>query len=465
MRLLECASLLFLSAALIALTLRMGSLGWRRVLFGVTAFTMGLQALIEGARWQLAPAYVLVAIGVVRVLGPGTPPRAHSKILSALRIGLSVIALFVAVLLPALIPVPSFPAPGGPYPVGTVTFVLEDRAREDAGEPGRPRRLLAQAWYPADASAARTPRTPYMPDVTRTGPALCRAFGLPPFFLNHLAYALSHSHGNAAFSPSVGRAPLLIMSHGFRFTRTMSTTTAEELASRGYVVVALEHTYDAAAVAFPDGTIALTKERPPKEMTEEEEVSAKTSSILVRAADVRFLLDVLSGAPSLPIPEVLAGHIDASRVGVFGHSLGGGTAAEVCRSDARVTACENLDGQIYGEARESGEARPFLHVENEGRGGASDAFIGRLRGPACRVRAARMAHLDFTDVPLILPAMPYLLPRPGRKNAGGEEALRAMNQLVTAFFDATLRGDQAAWSRVRDPLPPFSSTCERLPAP
>ncbi len=178
-----------------------------------------------------------------------------------------------------------------------------------------------------------------------------------------------------------------------------------------------------------------------------------------------LLLDALAGAPPGALPGELVGHVDAARVGAFGHSLGGGTAAEVCRADPRVRACANLDGQIYGAAKEAGETKLFLHVENERREGLSDAFVARLRGPSCRVRAARVSHLDFTDVPLIVPALPYLMPRPGTKNAGGEATLRAMNRLVAAFFDATLRDDPSAWARVRAPGEPFSSACERLPAP
>jgi len=35
---------------------------------------------------------------------------------------------------------------------------------------------------------------------------------------------------------------------------------------------------------------------------------------------------------------------------------------------------------------------------------------------------------------------------------------------VAAFFDATLRGDEAGWSRVREPRPRFSATCVHLPS-
>lgn len=452
-----------LVVACLVLALRAGSERLRRALFVVTAAAVGLQALVEGARWQLAPAYGLTALGAALALRLGVGPLAGGKVRLVLRVGGWGLGLLLVVVLPALLPVPSFPAPEGPYPVGTLTFVLEDPTRDDAGAPGRPRRWLAQAFYPAEAGAAAAPRAPYAPGVKQTGPLLARIFRLPSFFLNHLVYASSHSHENAAFAPSVGQAPLLVMSHGYRFTRSVSTTTAEALASQGYVVIALEHTDDAAAVVFPDGSVAVSREADSRSLTEEQAEDAKTASIRVRAADVRFLLDRLSRGPGAALPGALAGHIDAARVGVFGHSLGGGTAAEVCRSDPRVSACANLDGLIYGEARAAGVAQPFLHVENEQREDMSSAFLGRLRGPSCRVRAARVAHFDFSDVPLILPILPYLMPRPGTKNAGGEATLRAMNQLVTAFFDATLRDQPAGWSRVASVGAPFSAVCERLP--
>ncbi|HKE17570.1 MAG TPA: hypothetical protein VKB80_21995, partial [Kofleriaceae bacterium] len=166
---------------------------------------------------------------------------------------------------------------------------------------------------------------------------------------------------------------------------------------------------------------------------------------------------------AMPIPGVLAGHIDTRRLGVLGHSLGGGTAAEVCRSDARVVACADLDGKIYGPASASGLGQPFLLVESDGRADTFDEFAGRLRGPSCRVRGARVSHLDLCDVPLLLPIVTYLLPQPSLRNAGGADSLGAMNELLGAFFDATVRGDAASWSRVRSPPAPFSAVCERLP--
>src|SRR5580704_12462286 len=284
---------------------------------------MAVGALVEGARWQLALAYVFTAVGVALVVRRGGERRAGGRLSAVLRVAAAVVAAAACAFLPVAVPVPSFPAPDGPHPVGTVTFLLEDPTREDPQAPGRPRRLMAQAWYPADASAARTPRAPYMAEVKRTGPALSRLAGLPSFFADHLVYALGHAHAGVPFEPSLGRAPLLVFSPGFGVVRTSNTTTAEALASRGYVVVALDHTYDALVVAFPDGSIVLRDAGTSDDATVEEAERVKTAWVRIRTADVRLLADVLARGGG---PEVLAGHVDVGHAGVFGHSLGGSTA-------------------------------------------------------------------------------------------------------------------------------------------
>jgi hypothetical protein len=158
-------------------------------------------------------------------------------------------------------------------------------------------------------------------------------------------------------------------------------------------------------------------------------------------------------------------------VGVVGHSLRGATAAEACRGDVRIGACVDLDGSVYPEAQTSGFARPFLWVEagREGRAGAADearsrtmdAFIARLSGPACRVHVTGARHLDFIDAPAVSPALPLLVPGVGWE---GADTLRATNALVAACLDAAVRGDRAAWARVRASRPRFATACARLPS-
>jgi dienelactone hydrolase len=473
MRLFENASLMGLVLAVFALMVRTASTRVRRGFVGVTLGMMALMAWAEGVRWQLVPAHALAAVCVVLVLLPRDEGRrARSGPLRALGLTAAVLALAVAVVLPVVLPVPRFERPEGPHPVGTVTFEVEDAAREDSWAPGRPRRLMVQAWYPADASAARTRLAPYLPQVARTGPALAHKLGLPSFFLNHFAYAVSHSHDGVPFAASLGRVPVILFSHGAGGFRGQNTTTFEELASRGSIVVSVDHTGDAAAVVFPDGAVVLKTPEGPGPESEAEAMSRKAAAVRSRAADVRRVAEVLVGADEARLPEPLRGHVDAARLGVFGHSLGGSTAVEVCRTDARFLACASLDGYLYGEAEAASLAQPFLLVrrepstpaeEEDVREQARQAFLERLRGPGCRVQVARARHSDFTDLSKFSPVLPYLLP--SQVSQVREEALRGSNQVVAAFFDAALRGDSGRWAYVRLARPLFSATCSRVPGP
>jgi predicted dienelactone hydrolase len=86
-----------------------------------------------------------------------------------------------------------------------------------------------------------------------------------------------------------------VLSPGFTNSRSTLTALAEDLASHGYVVAGIDHTYESHATAFPDGrvTTCLAREAPRRDRKEEVVAS--------RAADVCFVLDELTGAhPAWP---------------------------------------------------------------------------------------------------------------------------------------------------------------------
>ena len=100
------------------------------------------------------------------------------------------------------------------------------------------------------------------------------------------------------------------------------TGLTEDLASHGYVVVAIDHPHDAAIVQFPDGHVVI----PSSQMD-------ITRALEVRVADTVFLLNELA---RLTRSGAFAGRLDLSRVGMFGHSLGGAAAASTMLVDRRI---------------------------------------------------------------------------------------------------------------------------------
>src|SRR5690242_5677533 len=63
----------------------------------------------------------------------------------------------------------------------------------------------------------------------------------------------THAVQGAGFAHAVKRSPVLIFSHGGGEARETYTAQLEDLASHGYAVAAVTHTYEAALAIFPDG--------------------------------------------------------------------------------------------------------------------------------------------------------------------------------------------------------------------
>ena len=100
-----------------------------------------------------------------------------------------------------------------------------------------------------------------------------------------------------------------------------------------------------------------------------------------RIADTRFVLNELAALNSgaspdarhRPLPAGLAGTLDLTRVGMFGHSLGGATSAEAMAADRRILAGLDLDGSIIVSGLAGHREAPAPAVAGSGRRNDQDA--------------------------------------------------------------------------------------------
>src|ERR1700722_19318445 len=198
---------------------------------------------------------------------------------------------------------PYLPEPTGPCPVGTTSLWLTDVSRPDPWAAGvNVRELMVSLWYPAAPSDGRRAR--YMtPAESRLQLTSRGITGVPP---DALSTVRTNAVGDAAPGGDQRVLPLVVLSPGFTNARSALTALAEDLASHGYVVAGIDHTYESFATAFPGGrgTTALARQAPRRGPGFWEKVAAG------RAADVCFVLDELTGA-HLPGPG--AALIDPSR--------------------------------------------------------------------------------------------------------------------------------------------------------
>lgn len=189
----------------------------------------------------------------------------------------------------------------------------------------------------------------------------------------------SYAMENAPPATNPKTFPVVLFSHGGRWTSFAYTSLIEDLASYGYIVVAIEYTYEAAAVAFPDGRVVSYSQKnvdgmdsPPGTPYDEmvrKAISWTRERVDVMAEDQEFVLDQLSRLNSASDGESpLAGSLDLSRVAAIGHSIGGQASARACQVDDRVRACANLDGgTVDGIFLKYPDAlplsQPFLYME------------------------------------------------------------------------------------------------------
>ena len=364
------------------------------------------------------------------------------------------------------------PKPTGRYTVGTTSFRLVDDARpEPFGGADEKRQVEVVAWYPA-VNGATGERAPYLRSGPEEGRAFASLLGQPEAAFDYLRAVRTWAVLDAP--PRTGDAfPVLVFSHGYTAVASSYTALLEELASHGYAVLSVIHPYEAVASTRSDGRVVTMLDRQGRlrsgiravlgEWSKEDEAMAAVAGAdgdaerlrLTRsyldtlshtAAALRRWVDdtalVLNRLPVLPSGPAshMASHLDLARLGVFGHSMGGVTAAQFCVEDRRCRAGLNLDGiPQYGPMIDTPLNRPFLMVYSgrEGRRGASDVIYRRAAKPYIRVDVDDTRHLDFSDMVL------WDGPLSGRSMFGTlppERAVQITRQIVREYFDQELRG-------------------------
>ncbi len=326
------------------------------------------------------------------------------------------------------------PAPTGAYPVGTTVWRLTDTSRLDPfSSAGASRQIEVLAWYPAAAPRSAA-RAPYLREGLAEVRAFARGFGTETVFDN-LARVQTHAEIDSSVAATPQKLPVLVFSHGYTGIPSAYTALLEDLASHGYAVLSVVHPYEASAATLADGRVVTMLDdaghpvAPVAEVFDEWKLEDETMAAVTRASegdeqlkllrgylsriprtevalrrwvdDTKLVLDRLPSLPRGSVAGRLAARLDLGRIGVFGHSMGGVTAAQFCVEDARCRAGLNLDGiPQYGGMIDARLGRPFLMVYSArpGRLGASDPIYRRAAQPYFRVDVPGTRHLDFCDM-------------------------------------------------------------------
>jgi len=394
---------------------------------------------LEKYRWQMVPAYglsLLFFLLSVRWIKRGgrpldeQPPRRVLLIIGFL-FRLLIFTLVAA--LPILLPVFRLPDPTGPYPVGTTNLYLVDNTHPETFTPNPDdhREFMVQVWYPAQVEPGTRPDA-YMEHM--------------PFQLSHLSLVRTHAYLDAPVSDAQSSYPVLIFSHGYIGLVEQNLTQMEELASHGYIVCSIAHTYQAQATVFPDGRnvpvdLGLSNDFMRGTLPTQAEYA---EHLRIWTDDTLFLMDELGSIQTGEREALLTGKLDMTRLGVFGMSFGGVTAVQVCAVDDRCRAGINIDAglprEYAGRAIDSPLKQPFMFMLNESRAYFMRPNLGVVKNTVYGVIVRGTTHFDFTDLHLYSPALKFT------KVFGlidGRHMVKIINSYTLAFFNEYLKGEMS----------------------
>jgi len=349
----------------------------------------------------------------------------------------------------------TLPTPTGPFAVGRAIYDWTDDATLDklAPVPGTKRELLVWIWYPSTAGQS-VATDDYVPARTRAavGPS-----GLFKLLTRDLSKVHGHSTRDSDVSRQMRTYPVVIMRGGASLEVWNYSTLAEDLASHGYVVVGFDAPYRTLSVAFPDGRVLTrTAENDPElceGLAQAPQAVCVNRVMSAWIADSAFVLDRLERLNRNDDSGRFTGRLDMTRVGIFGHSFGGATAAQFCHDDSRCKAGIDVDGQPFGSVVREGLHQPFMFLLSD-QGNSSDPVDGQIaaniqsiydRLPSdgrLRVAIRGGYHFGFSDDGTLLKSHIVLrtLRVLGVVGIDGRRQLAVTTYCVHSFFDAYLKG-------------------------
>jgi dienelactone hydrolase len=351
------------------------------------------------------------------------------------------------------------PAPNGTYAVGTLPLRLDDWSRPTSRHIAS-RSLRVQVWYPSRSSSSG-PRAKYIAERGLVDSMISRGYldvtrdEMQSWDSVKLVARLK---AIPAKPPTASGWPVLVFSHGMGASRVSYASYLQQLASHGYVVLAIDHPMGGFTLG-PEGQVltpGVDSVPYPYPFVLGPLVSdwAKDASFVVRTVQADL---GSSSAHGLRIP------LDTTRVGMLGHSLGGAAALQACHAESLFVACADMDGDTFGEVDSTGVGKPFLtllsqpdfkgepvdsvgraarermHQMGRERDSSWIATIAKQPGVAAYVLKIRgTAHMSFSDAPFLFPSQM----QGTSSTLERVKAFRVISDRLVEFFDHYLKGSR-----------------------
>ncbi|MCE5286826.1 MAG: hypothetical protein LLG02_13410 [Pelosinus sp.] len=347
----------------------------------------------------------------------------------------------------AILPDPFFAAKGQ-YAVGTTSFVWQDTNTDGT-------KYIGQIWYPA-ISTAKANRAPYLPECVYKTADLKND--------PTVASLQSVTTGCLWDAPILAQSnpyPVLIYSPGLGLSGQAGTFFFEYLASRGYIIAAINHPGSSFYTEKADGSLVLYQDN------SYDTPFGKAALTKRVAGQLSCTLDALIRLNATP-ESAFFGKIDTANVGVFGHSIGGRSALRAAALDKRFKAAANLDGSLENEDPYTFSQQSILLAQTDvgeqiqaeiTAGSTKPAEIPKIKkeyqewianlfnaGHAKEylIYYKNTQHMNYTDLPLLLEHTPNV------GTANSTVILLSLSKLLDGFFSEAFFHPKAS---LKDKLP------------
>lgn len=418
-------------------------------LLSVITLIFFLHLIFEEIRWQLYIFYfIYISLGIIIYLKSIINISVKRILKRFITLGLILLIItFISSIL--VFPMYNIPTPSGDYLVGTESYIIKDDSRNElyTEDLNDIRKIKIQAWYPTDTIEGYNQAT-WLEDGTLVSRGLSKDIGLPFFVLDHTTNILSNSYHKAPLSDRLDTYPVVIMSHGWRGFRNLHTDFAEELASIGYFVIGIDHTYGSVATVFDSNDVAYVNEDAlPDRQTTPDFLEYANQLVYTYAADITTTINYLEELNSNMINSRFSNRLDLTKIGLLGHSTGGGADVAVALDDERIDAIIGLDAWVepIKETKiDVGLMIPSLFIRSEtwetGYNNITlNALIDNSTYPTLLYQIDGTTHYDFTMVYMYSPLTKYI-GFSGTIDSGYLNLI--LKSMITSFFDRTLKDEQ-----------------------
>ncbi|TLS51665.1 alpha/beta fold hydrolase [Paenibacillus antri] len=358
----------------------------------------------------------------------------------------------------------ALPDTTGDYQVGTTNFDWVDLSRKESFTlvPDDHRELMVQVWYPIDSVEGFEKET-YIPSPANGIESVAASLGMGPQF-SAVNEVDTGTYKDALLSDEESKYPIVLFSHGLGRARWEYQSITRELASHGYIVFSIDHTYMNFGTEFKDGRFVPLS---PSLVPDFKAMDDYINQVWVK--DLQFVVRKLAVLNRTENKLNLKNKLDLAKIAAIGHSFGGATSARALQVEPKIKAAVNMDGSFVGLSTESGAmTKPFAFLKTEAHAkdlsgenelpptppGMDPRVIAdqfkeyavryekAVEGDAYDITIAGTTHFDhlsFTDHPVLKPY--YQDGTPFFDNGKNpNDFYELANSLLLSFLDKHLRG-------------------------